>query len=448
MRLEVWNGERRVGWLASDGNTFAFPYDPVWLAHPERFALSPFLPCTADPPQDINEHSIRVRQFFDNLLPEGQGLEDAARTFGISKANLIGLLINLGRESAGAFRIFPEGSPDPLSEDPPPREVVPTELSRRIRERPYMPISVWDARIRLSIAGVQDKVAVREHEGRWFLPDGRMSSTHLLKLEEAGHERRQLTTNEFFCMRMAKAVRLPAAIVRLAHVPEPVLVVERFDRRLRADGSIERLHTLDGCQALGLPSIHKYERIFGDNVDVRDQRHGASLPRLFGIAVAGQVPSPALERQKLLRWALFQVIVGNADAHGKNLTYFCGPEGLTLAPAYDLVSIPALEDNRLSRTFAMAIGDAFAFEDLSVFEWTEFARACGLATRMIADELQALAKRAMEQLDATADQCIAEGADPGAVAAVVHFVRQRAVLLLGMADDLRKSISPRPGQSR
>ena len=439
MRLEVWAGERRVGWLASDGNTFAFTYDPAWLAHPDRFALSPFLPCTAEPPQDANEHSIRVRQFFDNLLPEGRGLEDAARTFGISKANLVGLLVHLGRECAGAFRIFAEGSRDPRAEDTAPREVEPGELSQRIRERPAMPITVWDARVRLSIAGVQDKVAVCEQGGRWFLPDGRTSSTHLLKLEEAGHERRRLTTNEFFCMRLARAAGLPAAHVRLVQVPEPVLVVERFDRRVRADGSIERLHTLDGCQVLGLPSIHKYERIFGDNVDVRDQRHGASLARLFGVAVAGQVPSPALERQKLLRWALFQVIVGNADAHGKNLTYFCGPEGLTLAPAYDIVSIPALEDNRLSRTFAMAIGDAFAFEDLSVVQWAGFAETCGLPARMIADELRALAQRTGERLDATAERCIAEGADPGAVAAIVNVVLGQATSLLRMTVDLRKS---------
>jgi hypothetical protein len=45
-----------------------------------------------------------VRQFFQNLLPEGQALEeDAALANKVSKANLMGLLIALGQDTAGAL---------------------------------------------------------------------------------------------------------------------------------------------------------------------------------------------------------------------------------------------------------------------------------------------------------------------------------------------------------
>jgi hypothetical protein len=37
-----------------------------------------------------------------------------------------------------------------------------------------------------------------------------------------------------------------------------------------------------------------------------------------------------MTRLGLLRWALFQYLIGNADAHGKNMSFFCNPAGLAL----------------------------------------------------------------------------------------------------------------------
>jgi serine/threonine-protein kinase HipA len=50
-----------------------------------------------------------------------------------------------------------------------------------------------------------------------------------------------------------------------------------------------------------------------------------------------------MTRLGLLRWALFQYLIGNADAHGKNMSFFCNPAGLALAPCYDLVSVVQYE---------------------------------------------------------------------------------------------------------
>jgi len=94
-------------------------------------------------------------------------------------------------------------------------------------------------------------------------------------------------------------------------VPEPVLVVKRFDRELGA-GRVVRRHIIDGCQALGLSSALKYERPYGDTRDVRDLREGASLPMLF--ALLEYCARPAAERLALLRWTLFQVLIGNTRA--------------------------------------------------------------------------------------------------------------------------------------
>ena len=113
MELEVFLGERRVGILAqAPGGDFSFTYDATWVADPERFALSPYLPLPgeADParlPRTSPAHSVVVRDFFQNLLPEGKSLDAAAAVAKVSKGSLVGLLASLGGECMGALRILP-----------------------------------------------------------------------------------------------------------------------------------------------------------------------------------------------------------------------------------------------------------------------------------------------------------------------------------------------------
>ena len=61
------------------------------------------------------------------------------------------------------------------------------------------------------------------------------------------------------------------AEVELMHVPEPALLIKRFDRKF-IDYGVERLHIIDGCQALGLSVGYKYERPYGNNPDVQHVR--------------------------------------------------------------------------------------------------------------------------------------------------------------------------------
>lgn len=445
MRLEIWIGDKLIGWLSTDdASRFAFGYSPAWLANLERFALSPKLPLSDVPPASPDEHSAVVRHYFDNLLPEGRALDEAAQAQGVSKGNLVALLIAMGRESAGALRIATEGA-TPLAANG-LREVTHAELSRRIRDRPQTPISVWDGRVRLSIAGYQDKIAVIEQNGAWYLPDGLASSTHILKIDPAGGSEVHLTTNEFVTMRLAKAVGIDTAAVRLVHVPEPVLVVERFDRRRNA-GQVERVHVIDGCQALGLPSHFKYERQFGSNKDVAHIRDGASLGKLFGLMNPAIVAKPIVERQRLLRWTLFQLVVTNSDAHAKNLSFFCSHQGIELAPAYDIVAVHALDAN-VNREHAMAIGDAFTLEALNAEEWGEFSIATGMPLRVVATELERISARTGEVLSAVVEAALAEGANAQAARRVQDVVLEKATTLQRMAKDLRPVAAKRLSEPR
>jgi len=443
IRLDVFFDRRLAGSLSEnpETNLFAFSYAPAWLEEPLRYALSPHLPLVPAEGQTAATHSARVRRFFENLLPEGRALDEAAAANKVSKSNLIGLMIALGRETTGALALRLASADDTIGEtgnepaqgkEMPPRLLPATELSQRIKERPYVPFSVWDGKVRLSIAGYQDKVAVFKDGKDWYLIDsGRLASTVILKPEPSNGMLNGLTSNEFFCMRLAAKAGLPTARVRLVHVPEPVLEVERFDRIPDGD-TVRRLHVIDGCQALDISSMLKYERPYGDRPDVRAIRDGASLPQLF--ALLAHSTSPAAQRLQLLRWTIFQILIGNTDAHAKNLSFFYDHEGMRLTPAYDLVSITAFGDGNIENTYAMAIGDAFTEAELTPYEWAHFAHLCGLRQQLVARELRKMSAEVLRVMSDLRKETNQEGADAGMldqICGIIMPIAQRQMRISG-----------------
>lgn len=445
MRLAIWVDQDLAGWLSHHGatNRFAFDYTQPWKDDPRSFEISPRLPLVRDPGQTVEAHSAEVRQFFENLLPEGEALDHAAQANGISKSNLVGLIVALGKETAGALRVTMAAAEASAAGDDanhqPQRElrlVTAAELSQRIRDRATVPFSVWDGKVRLSIAGYQDKIAVYERDGAWYLVDGsRLASTVIVKPMPTRPQLESLPANEFMCMQLAQRAGLDVPTTRLLHVPEPVLLVSRFDRHETQD-RVQRLHLIDGCQALGLSVSMKYERPYGDNPDVRDIRDGVTYAKLFGLLHLS--PVPARDRRSLLRWVIFQVLIGNTDAHGKNVSFFCGIDGLRLAPAYDLVCMPALGHDQLADAYAMAIGDAFTAAELSPFEWVSFAHECELPVRLVAQQLRQLATRVMDTLPDAVDDAREAGVPQDVARRIADVVERNCRQWIQRAPEIAK----------
>ncbi len=65
IRVDVLLEERLAGWVTHDPQTnrFAFDYAPEWLAHHDRYSLSPQISLTPVPEQTPEMHSTIVRQF-------------------------------------------------------------------------------------------------------------------------------------------------------------------------------------------------------------------------------------------------------------------------------------------------------------------------------------------------------------------------------------------------
>ncbi|ASF48349.1 HipA domain-containing protein [Methylovulum psychrotolerans] len=425
MKLDVTVNGDLLGWLSLDSASglFAFAYAPDWLAKDIRFPLSPALPLDAGA-IPLEQHSATVRQFFQNLLPEGQALDDAAQANKVSKSNLMGLLIALGQETAGALSLSLADPPLLAHRETTKRLLSRDELSERIRSRPQEAFTVWDGKVRLSIAGHQDKIAVLEENQCWYLVDGdRLASTHILKPEPLRTRLQGMTSNELACMRLAQTVGLPTADIRLEWLPEPVVLICRFDRISKADG-VQRLHCIDSCQALGFGVSMKYERPYGDSRDVQHLRDGASLPKLFALLTHAS-SKPAIDRLALLHWAIFQVLIGNTDAHGKNLSFFMDAGGLSLAPAYDLVCCLLYAGDGISDTLAMAIGDNFNPTTLTAYDWALMAYECQLNPKLVSRELKQLADNICSVWPRLQNDLLESGANPSVLEGIGDIILQQ-----------------------
>lgn len=418
LSLAVFLADTEVGCLGVDQQQqLRFDYAADWRQ--AGFPLAPSVQLYPLAGREM-EWSAIAAAFFQNLLPEGQALDDVCRSLQISKSSIFGLLRAMGSEASGAVRVL---APDRPALADRLRPISRTELSARIRERQDVPFSVWDGTVRLSIAGYQDKLAVFGSDNGWALVDGaERASTHILKPDPIAPRLAGLTSNEFFCMRLAAAIKLPVAPVRLEHVPEPVLVVERFDRQ-RDGERVQRLHVIDACQALGVTPALKYERPFGDGRDVAGVRTGVNLPALFGLGRSAT--TPAAFKLQLLRWVIFQALIQNFDAHAKNISFFWDRRGLRIAPAYDLVSIGIYPEGWFPKTFAMAFGDAFTVNDLIPYEWAHMAHLCDIKPRQLANEIIKMATAIEREAASVASAAIAEGAD----AEITRRVMELALLM-------------------
>jgi len=261
-----------------------------------------------------------------------------------------------------------------------------------------------------------------------YLVEGELASTHILKPEPTGGRLPMLVANEHYCMSLAKHLGISVAPVSILRVPEPILVIERFDRA-RQPERVRRLHVVDGCQALNVPVGYKYERNFGSGRDVRNIRDGVSFQRLFSIVE--YAVEKAATRLGLLRWAIFQYLIGNCDAHGKNVSFFCKSAGLSLAPSYDLISV--VQYDGLEHELAMAYGDEFQLDNIRPYDWAAFAEQTKIPRALLSREMQRIGRVAAEAAaQQRADESY-QGEEKVLVSKIAAYVQGQAQKLIEMS---------------
>lgn len=331
--LGAWCGPQRVGSLSrrNDG-AWRFVYDVSWIDAPGSYDLSPMLPRDALVLDDAYTE-LAVRHFFENLLPDGQRRLAAARECRTAPDDAFALLRHLGQEPAGGVSLRPDDAP---LEAAGVRMLAPSDLAARIRAFPQSTLMNASPK-RVLLAGERPKLGVLVDHARVLEPVGSQLSTHVLKPDWGDERRIALATNEMLVMRMAARAGVPTAPVDRVYLPQPALVVTRFDRVLRPP--VRGTHVVDGCQML--------------NEDVGSHRSETTLDALREAAELCR--DREVTTALLFRWIVFNIATGNQGSHLKNLSFRVGDEApqASLAPFYDLVStvVYALRDagNDLTR---------------------------------------------------------------------------------------------------
>lgn len=376
-RLRVFANARPMGWFGFEAGNYLFEYDAEWLALPEAYPLAPAFPLGAQ-----RFTGTPVKFFFKNLLPEGPVLEAIAHEKSIDLDNLLQFLAELGKDCPGVLSLLPEGQTPTHAQHYEPLAL--DDLRKRIARRAIHPLIKSRDDASMSLAGAQDKMGVRfdPRTGKLWEPVRGSPSTHILKPENRNPEFIPSVINEYVCMRVARRLKLPVPDVHLLRIPDPVLIVARYDRKI-VDGNIVRLHQNDFCQLMSKDGLFKYER------------NGRQIGLKNVFAQTAQFIAPGVARLRLVDWVIFNYLIGNADGHAKNLSALVGPLGLELAPFYDLLSVAPYGDERL----ALFIGDAETFADVASAEWEGLCEDCELSYVEFKKRLAHFAKRIGKALD-------------------------------------------------
>jgi len=351
--LDVYLNSRLVGRLHRQASgAVDFQYDESWLAWEHAIPVSLSLPLRED--RFIGEPVLAV---LENLLPDHDEIRHRmAERLHAEGADPYSLLATVGRDCVGALQFLP------ADVEPGPAGVVDAKavdaasISRMLGELGNAPLGLEpDEAFRISLAGAQEKTALLRWKERWYRPEGTTPTTHILKPQIGplpnGIDLSQSVENEYLCMKLAEAFRLPTAAVEITDFDgRRTLVIERFDRQWTKDGRLLRLPQEDCCQALSVPPSRKYESDGGPGMkQVLDLIKGSD--------------EPDRDRRLFLKAQIFFWLLGATDGHAKNFSLFLRPGSrFVLAPLYDVMSAqPALAAGQLRRNqmkLAMVVGNS------------------------------------------------------------------------------------------
>jgi serine/threonine-protein kinase HipA len=382
--LNVWTNGHHVGYLWRDErNVMGFQYSEEWLENPVRFPVSRTLPLQVDPYEPGTENSV-AHNYFANLLPEADSRKRICREKKISLENDFELLRAIGGECAGALSVLGDEPQDEISQY---RLLNDDELTELLNTRnPAIVVGGGSSPPRLSLAGAQDKAPVKYDAGKIYIPLNNSISTHILKyqLRDVSH----VPAYETITTWIAQELGLGACDIDYhTHADNSYALIERYDR-IFVDGQLIRLHQEDFCQASGRSSHNKYEHEGGPSF--------AECVKL----VQEHSSQPLKDIPRLIRWQVFNYLVGNSDAHAKNLSFVYGIDHTTqLAPFYDLIAIHAWPSNIFNHELAMTVGGENNVSHIKLEHWKKLAEECEIPFASFENAIKQLSEEIIDAFD-------------------------------------------------
>lgn len=335
--LHRWaNGDYVGRWTVNANGNSELQYDVAWRSSGRGRPISLSLPFNI---RNEPLKGARVSHYFEGLLPDSDIIRKrVAARFKTGSIEAFDLLGAVGRDCVGALQLLPEGvEPEGLAQVdgiPVDEGAIERHLLEVVNPGQYGAPQDPDGDFRISLAGAQEKHAFLWWDGKWLKPRGATPTTHIFKLPigMVGGRQADFSTsvdNEWLCLRLFKEYGLPTANAEIATFgSQRVLVVERFDRALSANGQqLFRLVQEDFCQATGTSPLVKYET-----------EGGPGLQQMFTLLQQSEQASAdmrTLMASQLLFWMLRA-----PDGHAKNFSIqlLAGEGRFKLTPVYDVMS--------------------------------------------------------------------------------------------------------------
>jgi len=419
--LIIYINAERVGCLSfSSTGQMQLTYDPAWHQSENSRPLSLSLP--------LNHHPLSgkaVENFFDNLLPDNDAIRRRIQTrFGAASNRCFDLLWHIGRDCVGAVQLLPETEEPPRTGAITATPLTDAEIAETLRNYRTVPLGMrQDTDFRISIAGAQEKTALLWHDNSWCRPTGATPTSHIFKLPIGQTPRINLADsveNEWLCHLILKEYGIPVANAHIARFEdEKVLVVERFDRRTSSDGTwIIRLPQEDMCQALGVPSVFKYE-----------EDGGPGIRKIMDLLLGSETATA--DRRLFMKAQVLFWLLGAIDGHAKNFSIYLLPQGgYRLTPLYDVMSawpiVASKEMHPKQLKMAMSVDGKnkhYFWYELLGRHWSSMSHI----TRFPELELQAVFRELLDQMETVITRVASTlpAGFPGAIAdSVFNGMRQ------------------------
>ena len=257
---------------------------------------------------------------FDMILPEGVRRQQIALVAKATRIDDMGLLAIVGYNTIGRVQVC-QGE---LIDEIPVFNL--RDLMHCTDGEAFFNEILQRSGFKSGVAGVQPKfLAAKASDIIKFRTVN--TSTHIIKSFNP-QEYPWLTVNEFFCLKAAQKAGIEVPKFFLSQ-DGLLLAIQRFDIKDESVGTHYGFEEM--VSLLGRKSAQKYDGCIEELVNSIDDY------------IAGADSIDAL--QSIFRQTVFNVLVGNGDAHLKNFGLLYDESLIRLAPAYDIVCTKAYIEN-------------------------------------------------------------------------------------------------------
>lgn len=366
-----------------------------------RLTYLPHVPMAGTPislslPRGISHVGQPVERFVSALLPDNRDARAAiARRFALAEPGDDMAVLNvIGKDCPGAVQFCAEDEVDAVIARTGHLEpCTDSDIEARLAEMSVDEAASWVmSGEHWSLGGTQQKFALRQEGGRWFVAHGSEPTTHIVKPGVRGLALQALMEHATMAAAASLGVRT-AATTYEDFRSMPALVVERFDRVRDETGRVVRLHQEDACQALGVSQ--KYEDA------------GGPAAATVADLIVNRAATRAEAETNLADFVdalVFNTVIAAPDAHARNVALLLDGDSVRLTPMFDAATSLAYE-KRGPRKVAMSIGGEFAVDAITAEHWRRQAAAMGVGDDYLLGRVQYFAAAAPDALKGAFEKC-------------------------------------------